>query len=146
MINSNPTLDGYWYRSSIVVHGFYHVDASLLLFHEGCTKQSFTTDSVTGTVDIQVNFIVAILLYQFCRLGGIFGVPASNLTHDWVHPAVITQVFVDIIRVDQGFIHHHFGPQDTSFRKDSKELMKFGSGNVKHGSNVEKLVFIVGGS
>ena len=70
-----------------MLHGLKHCDASLLPFHQDCTKFTFSTDAITGTVDVQVDFHVSILLHELRGLS--FAAipksddPAPDLAFEW---------------------------------------------------------------
>jgi hypothetical protein len=138
LVNSNPTLDRDW-NCTILLHGSYHHTSSRSLFHQDCTKLSFSTNAVTGTIHVQIDFVISVFFDYLDSLSCIVGRIAANLANYGRSLWIIPQVVLNLLRVDNGFVHHHFGPQDALFGHDSKEMTKLAVGNVQHGSNVERL-------
>jgi hypothetical protein len=122
----------------MLFHGLQHCHGRLDSFHENGAEFPLARHSVTWAINVEINFIVSVLLFD--RLRGPATqvcIVATNLANNGMSVGIESQPHVQVIRMSNGFVDHHFGPQDAPGGHDAKQLSEFSIRNIEHGSNVE---------
>src|SRR3569832_1974065 len=112
IIYTDAHLDRNRYRGCLA-DALDHLESDLGLLHQCGTNFSRGSDTCAGTLTVEIDCVVAMLIDKLRGNSSIVWIVTSNLADNRMLQRVKVQMPIWVRTMHQGLVHYHFRPQDS---------------------------------